>query len=192
MPTYADDEIVALGLNSARSLTFGEGRLNEDQVVRAAERLKASPAPAIKIIVTHHPFDLPASHDARHLIGHAHMAMSHLAKVGADLFLAGHLHLSHVGCTAERYKIEGHAALVVQAGTISTRGRGERNSFNVLRLQRPEITVERHTWNGEQQRFESSWQGTFRHGHDGWSPVAPASPAEGLHVRASPADNLSS
>ena len=52
------------------------------------------------------------------------MAMGHLAAVGADLFLAGHIHVSHVGHTAERYRIEGHSALVVQAGTMSTRGRG--------------------------------------------------------------------
>jgi 3',5'-cyclic AMP phosphodiesterase CpdA len=173
-PSFADEEISVVGLNSARSFTRGEGRINEAQVIRACERLSGSPARSIKIIVTHHPFDLPDTHDPRHLIGRAHMAMSHLAKVGADLFLAGHLHLSHVGCTAERYKIEGHAALVVQAGTISTRGRGERNSFNVLRLQRPEITVERLTWDGERRRFESSWQGAFRHGPDGWNPAATA------------------
>jgi hypothetical protein len=31
---------------------------------------------------------------------------------------------------ADRYRIAGHSALVVQAGTLSTRGRGELNTFN--------------------------------------------------------------
>jgi len=67
-------------------------------------------------------------------------------RTGADLFLSGHLHVSHIGHTAERYQIAGHSALVVQAGTVSTRSRGEQPSFNVLRIQRPEISVARMVW----------------------------------------------
>src|SRR5207253_1287181 len=85
-------------------------------------------------------FNLPAGHGDQDLIGRSTMAMPELAAAGADLFLAGHLHVSHIGHTAERYKIAGHSALVVQAGTLSTRGRGELNAFNVLRLDRPRIT----------------------------------------------------
>ena len=127
-----------MGLNSARAVPFhGGGRLNEAQVARARTRLVAAPADAIRIVVTHHPFDVPASHGDEHLIGRSDMAMRQLAAAGADLFLAGHLHVSHVGRTADRYQIAGHSALVVQAGTLSTRGRGELNTFNVLRLARP-------------------------------------------------------
>ena len=118
--------------------------------------------------MTHHPFDLPAGHDDEHLIGRSDMAMRELAAAGADLFLAGHLHVSHVGHTAERYRIAGHSALVVQAGTLSTRGRGELNTFNVLRLARPTITVERYTWNDDARTFQPSWDGTFQHTPDGW------------------------
>ena len=52
--------------------------------------------------------------------------------------------------------ISGHSALVVQAGTMSTRGRGEPNSFNVVRLFRPNITVDRHTWDEESRTFRTS------------------------------------
>ncbi len=73
------------------------------------------------------------------------MAMEGLAQAGVDLLLAGHLHLHHTGLTAQRYQIEGHSALVVQAGTtISTRGRGEANSFNLIRIERPKITIEHY------------------------------------------------
>jgi hypothetical protein len=97
------------------------------------------------------------------------MAMSKLAAVGADLFLAGHLHVSHVGHTAERYKIAGHSALVVQAGTLSTRGRGELNTFNVLRIARPEMTVERYSWRTGSSAFERSFAGKFHHTTEGWT-----------------------
>jgi 3',5'-cyclic AMP phosphodiesterase CpdA len=147
--------------------------LNEDQVNKAAARLRAVPSNLIKIVVTHHPFDLPDDHDPKHLVGRAKMAMARLASVGADLFLAGHLHVSHIGHTAERYKIEGHSALVVQAGTISTRLRGESNAFNVLRLNRPNITVARRTWDDARQTFLESSPRTFQHTDRGWIENAP-------------------
>ena len=40
-----------------------------------------------------------------------------------------------------------YAALVVQAGTAtSTRGRGEVNSFNVVRVERERVEVDRYGW----------------------------------------------
>lgn len=168
-PIHQDDETIVVGLNSARTVPFhGGGRLNETQVARACAHLANAPAAAVRIVVTHHPFDLPKSHGDEHLIGRSDMAMRKLAAAGADLFLAGHLHVSHVGHTADRYQIAGHSALVVQAGTLSTRGRGEVNNFNVLRLARPLITIERHSWNEEARAFQASWTGTFKHTADGW------------------------
>lgn len=169
-PAHFDDEIAVVGLNSARALiTGGRGRLNRIQIDAAVTCLRSLPANVVKVIVTHHPFDLPEGYAADHLIGRAAMAMAQLADVGADLFLAGHLHVSHVGHTAERYRISGHSALVVQAGTLSTRGRGELNTFNVLRIARPEMTVERYTWETGGISFARSFVGTFRHTAAGWT-----------------------
>jgi 3',5'-cyclic AMP phosphodiesterase CpdA len=165
---FTDDEMVVLGLNSARSLTFGRGRLNERQVGTAVERLRSAPPHATRIIVTHHPFDLPERYGDDHLVGRASMAMEHLAAAGADLFLAGHLHVTHIGHTAERYKIAGHSALVVQAGTMSTRQRGEPNSFNVLRISRPHLTVARQTWDTAAETFVESAPRRFVHTGQGW------------------------
>jgi 3',5'-cyclic AMP phosphodiesterase CpdA len=167
-PMFIDGEMAALGLNSARSLTFGRGRLNAVQIDTATERLRGVPAGVVKIIVTHHPFDLPDDYKSKHLVGRAKMAMAALASAGADLFLAGHLHVSHIGRTAERYQIAGHSALVVQAGTLSTRERGEAGSFNVLRLERPRIAIERWTWDHGSQRFTRSAPRGFIHVDAGW------------------------
>jgi hypothetical protein len=94
--------------------------------------------------------------------------MPQLAAAGADLFLAGHLHVSHVGHTAQRYHTPGHSALIVQAGTLSTRGRGEVNAINVVRLAPPRITIERHSWNEAAQAFQPTWTGDFQRTADGW------------------------
>jgi 3',5'-cyclic AMP phosphodiesterase CpdA len=169
-PAYVDSEIALIGLNSARGLiTGGRGRLNLQQVEAATARLRPLPAAPIKAIVTHHPFDLPEGFGAEHLVGRASMAMQRFIEAGADLFLAGHLHVSHVGHTADRYSIAGHSALVVQAGTLSTRGRGELNTFNVLRIRRPEMAIERYSWETGSRAFDQSFAGTFKHTPDGWT-----------------------
>jgi 3',5'-cyclic AMP phosphodiesterase CpdA len=169
-PAHVDDEVAVIGLNSARALIMGgRGRLNLRQVETAVERLRPLPAAPIKVIVTHHPFDLPDGFPAGNVVGRASVAMQRFAEVGADLFLAGHLHVSHVGHTADRYSIAGHSALVVQAGTLSTRGRGELNTFNVLRISRPEMAVERYSWEAGSRSFDRSFAGTFRHTEKGWT-----------------------
>lgn len=168
-PVYADDEMVVVGVNTARSLTVKGGRINEDQVARIREKLCGLSDDLVKTVVTHHPFDLPEGHSDSDLVGRAQMAMTGLADCGADLFLAGHLHVSHTGHTAKRYNIRGHSALVVQAGTASsTRGRGEANSFNVIRISHPEITVQRLTWQPVSSTFALSSEENFRHSTDGW------------------------
>src|SRR6266850_812476 len=168
-PTYADEEIVVIGVNTARSLTIKGGRINQYQVARIREELYGAADEIVKAVVTHHPFELPEGYKERELVGRAEMAMAGLADCGADLFLAGHLHMSHTGHTAQRYKIRGHSALVVQAGTASsTRGRGEANSFNVIRIDHPHITVERMMWQPASVSFAVTTKEEFRHTPDGW------------------------
>ena len=168
-PFYYDDEIAVLGINTARSLTIKGGRINEQQVAWMRDRFCACDPETVKAVVTHHPFDLPEGHDERNLVGRARMAMEALANCGADLFLAGHLHISHTAHSATRYRIKGHSALVVQAGTAtSTRGRGEANSFNVIRIDRPHIAVERFEWQANRPEFALAMTERFNHTADGW------------------------
>jgi 3',5'-cyclic AMP phosphodiesterase CpdA len=169
-PFYQGDEIAVLGVNTARSLTIKGGRINEEQVAWICDRFSAAGPEIVKVIVTHHPFDLPEGHDESQLVGRARMAMAQLARCGADLFLAGHLHVSHTTHTATRYRIKGHSALVVQAGTAaSNRGRGEENSFNVVRISRPHIAVERFEWQPARKEFGLATTEHFRQTPDGWT-----------------------
>lgn len=169
-PEYIDDEMIVLGVNTARSwvFPFGDGRISEGQVDRIVQRLATVPAPILRIIVTHHPFDLPPGVQERRLIGRSAMAMARLAQANADLFLSGHLHLSHVSRSVARYEAAGHAALIVQAATVSTRSRGELPSFNVLRLQRPEIELSRCSWDQASAGFVTAPIGGYRHSERGW------------------------
>ncbi len=169
-PFYVDDEIAILGINSARSLTFKDGRVNESQIARVQARLSTLDAHITKVIVTHHPFDLPADYADTEIVGRAPMAMKMFASCGADMLLAGHLHVSHAGNTAARYAISGYAALVVQAGTAtSTRSRGESNSFNVIQIHSPHISIKRFTWAPQLSAFTVFTTESFQRSASGWS-----------------------
>jgi 3',5'-cyclic AMP phosphodiesterase CpdA len=168
-PVYQDEEMIAVGVNTARSWTWGEGRINREQVEDVVQQLSSVPDELIRIVVTHHPFDLPEGVHEKRLLGRAAMAMAQLTAAGADLFLAGHLHISHIGHTAERYNIGDRSALVVQAGTVSTRSRGEQPSFNVLRIERPRISVERFVWDAAARAFSGAGESGYRRGNKGWA-----------------------
>jgi 3',5'-cyclic AMP phosphodiesterase CpdA len=153
-PTFVDDEIAVVGVNTARSLTFKNGRINDEQVASIRRQLAGLGESRTKVVVTHHPFDLPDEPDNDELVGRARIAMSVFADCGVDLLVAGHFHSSQAGATSARYDMPAYAALVVQAGTAtSTRGRGESNAFNVLRIENEAIAVERHVWQPDAATF---------------------------------------
>ena len=171
-PSFIDDEIAVIGINTARALSFKSGRINMAQIDSIHARIAALPPAMTKIIVTHHPFDLPDVPGKVTLVGRARLAMDAFSACGVDLLLAGHFHTSQAGDTSGRHDLAGYAALAVQAGTAtSTRGRGEANSFNVLRVSDGTITVERHGWHAEAGAFLLDQTEHFRREAGRWIEV---------------------
>jgi 3',5'-cyclic AMP phosphodiesterase CpdA len=174
-PFYTDEEIAVVGLNTARALTIKGGRISSEQVRRARERLcglSASGQEPVKFVVTHHPFDVPAGGSDRDVVGRARRAMAALADCGADILLAGHLHVSNTAHSAVRYPDAGHNALLIQAGTaVSSRGRGEANSFNMITVNRELVTVERREWSPERGAFCAASAESFCRESGGWRPA---------------------
>lgn len=180
-PIYVDEEIAVLGVNTARSLTFKDGRVNKEQIASIKEQFAQVDPKLVKIIVTHHPFDLPETEDDDDLVDRAPMAMKAFAECGVDLLLSGHMHTSHSANTADRYRISDFAALVVQAGTAtSTRGRGEVNSFNVVRVEHERIEVDRYGWDEVGQRFSLMKTEPFLRSGNVWSAHTEGLLASGL------------
>lgn len=173
-PFFSDDEMAVVGINTARSSTFKGGRINTEQIESIRKRLCYIGNNIVKVIVTHHPFDLPEGNLESDIVGRAPLAMEMLARCGADIFLAGHLHTTHTGHTATRYKIEGHSALVVQAGTAtSTRHRGETNSFNLIYIDGANIKIERLVWQPEKLKFARAALESFYRDGAIWRPDEP-------------------
>jgi 3',5'-cyclic AMP phosphodiesterase CpdA len=162
-PSFVDDEIAVLGVNTARALTFKGGRVNEEQIASLRRRLQALPESLTKVIVAHHPFDIPADPDSDELVGRADEAMKAFADSGVDILLSGHFHASSAGETSGRHRFAGHAALAIQAGTAtSTRSRGESNAFNVLRIAHDTVELEINAWQADARRFAVARAERFR------------------------------
>lgn len=173
-PTYQDEEIAVIGINTARSATFKGGRINREQIAHVQREFHGLPDAVTRIVVSHHPFDVPVGGGEDDLVGRAELAMEAFAGCGVDFFLSGHLHHSASGSTAARYDIAGYAALVIQAGTAtSTRERGEDNAFNVLRVGASEVTLEVWRWQSETATFGRASEHRFHYTPGrGWSPLA--------------------
>jgi predicted phosphodiesterase len=101
--------------------------------------------------------------------GRAAMALKTLARCGADVYVSGHMHKSSAMEPSVPFDLDGFSALMVSAGTAtSTRGRGEQNSFNLLRVTARHIVVESYEWREEAKRFQPKGSRDFRHTDSGW------------------------
>jgi 3',5'-cyclic AMP phosphodiesterase CpdA len=168
-PFYSDPEIAVAGVNTARALTWKDGRINKGQLDKLRADFESVPDGRTKIVVTHHPFDLPAG--ARgDVVGRSDLAIQTLAECRVDVLLSGHFHIADIGYTAKRYNVPGYSALIVSSGTsTSTRYRGgQSNSLNVICVEHPRITIQRHVWSKEAQAFDAAPAERFHRTDDGW------------------------
>lgn len=180
-PFYADAEIAILGLSTARVSHLRAGRVREWQLDHLEEVMSIVEPGALRVLVTHHPFDLPESYRAAELIG-SHAIKRVVASV--DVLLAGHMHISHAAPTAIRYKLAGNSAIFVQAGTtLSTRSRGEPNSFQVVRTSSGRIDVQQYS--ASESEFHPVKKTRFVRSSSGWRADAleidPAATSDDLH-----------
>ena len=168
-PRYSDPEVMVVGTNTTRSFTIAGGGIRRRELRRICEMLTGVDESIIKVVVAHHPFDMPHAGAA---IGRARPgpeAVELLAMRGVDVFLTGHLHVTYAGPTATRYKVEGRSAIVVEAGTAtSTRVRGEPNAFNVLRVDAAAIVVEHLEWRSDSRAFDAGEVQRFARTAEGW------------------------
>jgi 3',5'-cyclic AMP phosphodiesterase CpdA len=183
-PHYSDAEISMVGLNTARVAHLRNGRVREWQVDHMEDVMSRAEPGAVRILVTHHPFDLPESYEAAELIGSRVMKR---VVAAVDVLLAGHMHISHAAPTAIRYKLAGSSAIFVQAGTaLSTRERGEPNAFQVIRTHGSSIEVEQYAENPAADGFHPVKTTRFIRSESGWKAatleVSPAATLEDMQV----------
>jgi 3',5'-cyclic AMP phosphodiesterase CpdA len=145
--------IAVLGINTARSLTFKDGRINDRQVEFIRDTFARTPAEAVRILVTHHPlFALKVGEEMSPAIGRQELALDAIQDAGVDMLLAGHHHHASSHDASELVTRVG-SALVVQAGTAtSTRVREQEQSFNVIDIAGGAATITVNAWDGNDFR----------------------------------------
>jgi 3',5'-cyclic AMP phosphodiesterase CpdA len=167
-PFYADAEIAVLGLNTARSFTIKDGRLNREQLAAAGAHFAAAAPQAMRIVVTHHPFDQPEAEHSGDIVGRARLAIDAFTALGVDLILSGHLHVTRTGTSTARYP--GSGTLLVQAGTAtSIRRRGEVNSFNLIEIEHGSALIRRLDWDLRRGAFAEAAFERFRKTGKAWA-----------------------
>ena len=149
-PSYVGRRARRLGVNTARSLTFKNGRINDEQrsyrSPRASIRFAES---VVKIVVTHHPFDLPDEPGNDALVGRAKRRWKPFRGCceASTSPLAGHFHTSQAWARLARAlrSPATRRSSSRPARRPDARGRGEQNSFNVLRVA-SDARRERQVW----------------------------------------------
>ncbi|MBN9886037.1 metallophosphoesterase family protein [Salipiger abyssi] len=157
-PRHETENMVVVGVNTVNRFAWQRGRLSERRIERACAGF-AEAGERARIVVLHHPLQHGPEVEKRLMRG-AGAALRRFADCGAQIVLSGHLHQTVVA------PFRAHPGLLfVQAGTgLSDRLRGgERNTFNLLTLSGPRVSVE--TWGLEGAGFDLI--GTKRYLRDG-------------------------
>ncbi len=167
-PFHELDGAAVLGINTARSLTFKDGRISHEQMAfirQAFARARDGP----RILVTHHPlFALPVGEGPAvgEGIGRQELALDAIADAGVDILLAGHNHRASTH-SARDLATRAGPALVIQAGTAtSTRLRDEAQSFNRIDIAGERVTLTVQSWNGT--AFVSGDEQTYARDGEDW------------------------
>ncbi|HYJ29375.1 MAG TPA: metallophosphoesterase [Allosphingosinicella sp.] len=176
-PWFENEKLAVLGINTARSLTIKDGRINREQMEVIRERFADVAPEKTRILVTHHPlFAMPIGEggELTEAVGRHRDAVKAVCAAGVHVALAGHFHRTYAEAARKMVQNAG-GALVIQAGTAtSVRLRNdELQSFNWIEAHRNnEIDLQVIAWDGA--RFSGGSHARYTFDGESWTgrPVA--------------------
>lgn len=181
-PAWEDEEVLAVGITTARSLTWKEGRISHAQIARLRRRFCEDPSRRLHVVVAHHPLSPPSRSPGERVVGRARAALSALAGCGLDLVLTGHLHRHSTGDVIAH--TVARSVLALHAGSaVSRRLRGgDPNSYHLVSVRDATVEVELRVLDGG--AFVPARRSRFLRTSAGWAaigepPAAGAPPAPG-------------
>lgn len=167
-PFVHRDGVALAGLKTSRrvnwrGLNWSDGAISRGQLERLEARFAKVPPETVKIVVAHHPLLHPEEPMAKHQnrVRRADRALETFARIGVRLVLSGHFHMSYVRRhehagevriaepSGPRESAEAHILVAQAASTTSTRLRGEPNAYNLIDIERGEITISVREWSSK-------------------------------------------
>jgi 3',5'-cyclic AMP phosphodiesterase CpdA len=161
-PSFADAELAVLGINTARSATFSNGRISYAQADAVRAHFRHVPSERIKILVAHHPLMAPPAEPGLPVVGRTTMALAAIAEAGVHVVLCGHFHHAFTADLAAVHTAMRRSVLIIEAGTaISLRLRREPNSYNLIEVERDRLACTVRAWDGRAFRTADEAQYEF-------------------------------
>lgn len=130
---YEDEHIAVFGLWTVNPLSVQSGKIVESDILAVTEKFKTVADHKIKILAGHHPIATYEEPKVKKLF-------EKLIELKPDFLMWGHDHQSSIKYFDEKKKM---LPLMLASGTtISSRVREEANSFNLVKIQGQNVTIQ--------------------------------------------------
>jgi len=153
-PVYRSETLHVVGLNSVRAWRHQSGGVTDAQLRRADERLRDSPAGALRVVVLHHQLVGAPWRSRKKPVARRTHVLARLVDSQAELILGGHIHQAAVSERHEFEVIAGDELGVVVSiapglGQPRPRRRGEARGVQVYTAEDSSLLVETFIWRGD-------------------------------------------
>ncbi len=156
-PTYRDDQMLVVGINTAFGWTIKDGRITLRRLLEVEKVLLATPDEVLKVVVAHHHLIPPPNFGTQRVLANAYEAIDLFSSAGVDLILSGHLHQAYIGNSEEFYPKGRPPVVILHSGTTtSNRGRGgarEAHTCNGIEADGKSMVVSHYRWHHQLGRF---------------------------------------
>jgi 3',5'-cyclic AMP phosphodiesterase CpdA len=142
-PTFSAPDCLVLGVRTTRRYRVTDGEISEQQRHRVSVALRSATPSQLRVVVVHQPVAVPRESEQHNVCHGSEAAIRDWGEAGADIILAGHIHLPFVIPLHEvMASMPGHFWAVNAGTAVSSRVRYDAgNSVNVLRTSKDEPRV---------------------------------------------------
>lgn len=163
-PTYEANGVAVFGLNSAHGTTVKGGRIRKAALEEMESFFGGKPASTFKVLVVHHHLTKLEALGRHDIAWRARKALDAASRVGVELILCGHLHISHI----EPFEIvPGEHRLVIASAGTATSNRGRKvhqnaNFYNLIHITPERFVIEERRYNAARARFDEECTTQFK------------------------------
>jgi 3',5'-cyclic AMP phosphodiesterase CpdA len=145
--SYADDEILVLGISTVDPLRYKEGTVSRAQLAWVLAEAR-SHSGRFGVLLSHHPVVRPPSGPIERRARGSRRLNRVLERARIRLVLAGHLHESFNGPSSARIRDDADVVVVQASTATSTRLRRHKNAYNRISIAPPRLSIEVRVWDG--------------------------------------------